>query len=251
MEKQARPQAVINNAFYDTLNDEWYTAKDHPIGLLRAENKTRAPWVAEVIKKRLEKPARVLDIGCGAGFLSNYLAVQGHEVTGIDISQNSLEIARKHDSSKQVRYLEANAYTLPFENESFDVACAMDILEHVEKPEQLIYEASRVLRPGGLFFFHTFNRNPLSRLIVIKGVDWFVKNAPKDMHVYNLFITPDELSMKCREAGMIVDTLRGFEPRLNLAFWKMLFTREVPDGFSFKFTKNLWTGYCGVALKQS
>jgi 2-polyprenyl-6-hydroxyphenyl methylase/3-demethylubiquinone-9 3-methyltransferase len=127
----------------------------------------------------------------------------------------------------------------------------MDILEHVEKPALLVQEASRVLRRDGLFFFHTFNRNWLSYLLIIKGVDWFVKNAPKNMHVYPLFITPQEIKEMCHQEKLEVDSLIGLIPQMgNLAFWKMLITRQVPKNFSFCFVKNLLTGYCGIAKKS-
>lgn len=243
---------MINNDFYETLKDQWYTADDHPIALLRAENAVRAPWVIEEIARRIGNKAHILDIGCGGGFLSNPMADAGYDVTGIDLSEASLAVAEENDASKNVKYLKADAYALPFEDNSFDVACAMDILEHVNNPEILIREAARVVRPGGLFFFHTFNRNWVSNLVIIKGVDWFVKNAPKNMHVYNLFIKPDELKSICLTHNLHVATMRGFEPKiLQAALWKMLLTREVPKNFQFTFSNNLMTGYCGIAEKVS
>lgn len=250
MEKHTSHKAIINNDFYDALNEQWYQGNDHPIALLRAENKVRVPWVQREIETRLGNRKTVLDIGCGAGLLTNPLSSAGHQVTGIDLSEGSLNIAKKHDITKKVKYLPANAYELPFENDCFDVVCAMDILEHVEHPEKLISEASRVLKPNGLFFFHTFNRNPLSYLIIIKGVEWFVKNTPPNMHVYDLFIKPQELKTMCTSKGLSVDLIQGFMPNiLSSAFWKMLYSRKVPDNYSFVFNKCLWTGYCGIAIK--
>lgn len=252
MERSPGPQDVINNAFYDALQEKWYTAKDHPVALLRAENAVRSPWVAREIAQRFDLSAKVLDIGCGAGFLTNYLAQEGYEVTGIDLSRSSLKEAQAYDRSKRVKYLYADAYDLPFEEDSFDVVCAMDILEHVEQPARLIQQASRVLRKGGLFFFHTFNRNLLSRLIVIKGVEWFVKNTPPNMHVYSLFITPQELTHMCAKEHIQVDSLIGFMPKVgSKAFWQMLWTRDVPEDFQFHFVKSLATGYCGIATKRA
>jgi len=240
----------INNDFYDTLNEGWYTDTSHAVALLRAENRLRVPWIKEEIGKKFQNPVSVLDIGCGAGFLTNELAKQNHQVTGIDLSKTSLETARKYDVTKSVNYLEASAYHLPFLNGSFDVVCAMDILEHVENPSQLISEASRVLKPGGLFFFHTFNRNLLSYLIVIKGVEWFVKNAPKNMHVYSLFIKPKELTQICQNSNLHISTLLGCSPKFfTLSFLRMLLTRKVQDDFTFRFSISTKTGYSGIAQK--
>lgn len=239
---------MINNEFYNTLNEDWYTATDHPIALLRAENAVRIPWIIQEIQKSQSKD--VLDIGCGGGFLTNALSAKGYTVTGIDLSESSLEIAKKHDSTKRVQYLKADAYALPFPDQSFDVVCAMDILEHVEQPQRLIKEASRVLRPGGFFFFHTFNRNPLSYILIIKGVDWFVRNAPKNMHVYSLFIKPKELTQMLQNESMQVECLKGFVPDFFTAgFWKLLITRRVSPTFQFKFCDDLSTGYCGFSKK--
>lgn len=252
MERRTGSQDVINNDFYETLGDEWYTATDHPIALLRAENRLRTRWIAEDINKYIGPHAKVLDVGCGAGFLTNYLSLQGFDVTGVDLSQSSLDVAKRYDETKRVQYLLADAYKLPFADGSFDVVCAMDILEHVDDPAQLISEASRVLTPGGRFFFHTFNRNFFSYFMVIKGVDWFVKNAPPHMHVYRLFIKPSELKTACKSQNLELDDIRGFVPNMfTKSFWKMLWTRQVPEDFQFTFTKCLATGYCGSAVKPS
>jgi 2-polyprenyl-6-hydroxyphenyl methylase/3-demethylubiquinone-9 3-methyltransferase len=249
MERQTRSQTV-NNAFYDELGEGWYDDIDHPIALLRAENKVRIPWIIGEIDSQFKRPVAVLDVGCGAGLLTNALAVAGHLVSGIDLSETSLETARRHDQTGQVRYRVANAYSLPFADASFDVVCATDVLEHVEEPHRLIAEASRVLKPNGLFFFHTFNRNPLSYLVIIKGVDWFVRNAPKHMHVYSLFIKPKELRHLCLQQSLHVQSIVGFRPIVSLPLFRMIFTRRVPPNFSFRFSKSLATGYCGFAQKQ-
>ncbi len=236
----------INNEFYDTLNAEWYEAEDHPIALLRAENRTRNPW----IKENIPANASILDIGCGAGFLTNYLAKNGYKVHGIDLSSKSLEVATVNDSTKSVIYTQADATSLPFDGSSFDVVCAMDILEHVENPEALIREASRILKPGGLFFFHTFNRNFFSYLLAIKGISWFVKNSPPDLHVYHLFIKPSELQDLLTKHNLSIQKQLGLKPNVfTFPFWKMVFTRTVSEKFSFSFTRSLTTGYLGYATK--
>ncbi len=236
----------INNEFYDTLHEKWVEAEDHPIALLRAENRTRNPW----IHKNIPANSSILDIGCGGGFLTNYLAQNGHSVHGIDLSAQSLEVAKKTDSTNSVTYLQANATSLPFADNSFDVVSAMDILEHIENPESLISEASRVLKPNGLFFFHTFNRNFFSYLLAIKGIGWFVKNSPPDLHVYPLFIKPKELQDLLTKHNLTIHTQLGLKPDIfTFSFWKMIFTRTVSEKFSFTFTPSLTTGYLGYAKK--
>ncbi len=242
---------IINNAFYDELHEKWYTADNHPIALLRAENKARVPWVRQHIKHHFsEKPCSILDVGCGAGFLTNSLALDGHNVSGIDLSDESLKVAREKDSTRSVAYQSGDAYALPFSEGSFDVVCAMDLLEHVEDPQKVVTQAARILKPGGLFFFHTFNRNPISWLFVIKGVEWFVSNTPSRMHLYNLFIKPKELKIYCEKNRLNVHTMKGLNPKLtSRAFWKMLFSRKVPSDFTFALSSSLISGYVGYAIK--
>lgn len=222
------------------------------MALLRAESRLRNPWVAARLLERFGTDARVLDIGCGAGFLSNYLAKQNFRVAGLDVSPGSLAVATRFDTTGSVRYLAGDALALPFAEESFDAVCAMDFLEHVEDPGAVIHEVSRVLRPNGLFLFHTFNRSFLAWLIVIKGVEWFVKNTPANMHVLRLFRTPGEVSEMCAREGLSVIELHGSRPVFaSRAFWQMLWRRVVPPEFEFRFTKSTRLAYTGIALKAN
>ena len=236
---------MINNEFYDDLEEGWYTRNDHPVALLRAEHIVRTPWILSL----LPPSSKILDIGCGAGLLSNVLAKNQHMVTGIDLSEKSLQTARKYDDTNSVTYLQANAYSLPFPDASFDSVCALDILEHVEEPHLLIAEASRILKPKGLFFFHTFNRTLRSYLMVIKGVEWCVRNTPKNMHVYPLFIKPRELEELCELHKLKILSIKGLRPRFSFSFWNLLFTNHISETFSFRFCNSLATGYCGYARK--
>ncbi|MES1186703.1 MAG: bifunctional 2-polyprenyl-6-hydroxyphenol methylase/3-demethylubiquinol 3-O-methyltransferase UbiG [Myxococcales bacterium] len=220
------------------------------MALLRAESRLRNPWVAQRIAKAHGSSARVLDVGCGAGFLSNHLAREGFDVTGLDASQDSIEVAARHDLTGRAHYLLGDALRLPFADASFDVVCAMDFLEHVEEPAKAVAEMARVLKPGGSFFFHTFNRNPLAWLVIIKGVEWFVKNTPRHMHVLRLFIKPQELAAMCHANGLQVTELHGSEPVVfSWAFWRMLLTRVVPVDFRFRFSKSTLLAYTGYAQR--
>jgi 2-polyprenyl-6-hydroxyphenyl methylase/3-demethylubiquinone-9 3-methyltransferase len=248
----AGPGRTVNNRIYDSLAERWYKAQDDPVALLRAESRLRAPWIAEQLKTTFSgRPARVLDVGCGAGFLSNALAKGGHDVTGVDVSAGSLAVARAHDETRSARYLPCDARHLPFGDAAFDCVCAMDMLEHVEDPAAVIHEAARVLAPGGLFFFYTFNRNFLSWLVVIKGVELFVKNTPCDLHVLRLFLTPAEVRAMCAASGLSVRELRGCRPKAKTrALLELATTGTVPEDFEFCFTKSTRLAYAGVAVKD-
>jgi 2-polyprenyl-6-hydroxyphenyl methylase/3-demethylubiquinone-9 3-methyltransferase len=251
--RQPRPASGINNAFYDELGERWYTARDHPIGLLRAESRLRNGWVLDELKAHFgERSLAILDVACGGGLLANALAQAGHAVTGIDLSQGSLDVARRHDPSASVSYLAQDARMLGFPDGHFDVVCMMDFLEHIEDRDAVIAEAARVLKPGGWLFFHTFNRTPLSWLIGIKGVEWSVKNTPRNLHVYALFLKPSELAELCARHHLAIEETRGVRPRVfTWAFLRLLFTARVSDAFQFEFTRSLRVGYCGRARKAA
>jgi 2-polyprenyl-6-hydroxyphenyl methylase/3-demethylubiquinone-9 3-methyltransferase len=240
----------VNNEIYHELGDQWYTANDNPVALLRAEGRLKNPWIVRTIAERLGPGSKaVLDIGCGAGYLVQELERVGHHVTGIDLSEASLETARRFSPGSNAEFLCMSAYELHrFKPASFDVVCAMDFLEHITEPEKVIADAARVLKPGGLFFFHTFNRNWLSWLIVIKGVEWFVRNTPERLHVYSLFIKPSELAGWCDLAGFENIQWMGIRPRVfTRAFMHLLRSGTVDASFEFAFTKSCLLGYAGVA----
>lgn len=243
-------EKTVNNELYHSLGERWYAANDDPVALLRAEAKFRNPWALSTLQHYVGRADRtVLDIGCGAGFLTNFLAPRGYRVTGVDLSRESLDVARRHDKDGLVDYREADALNLPFNNGSFDAVFLMDFLEHTEAPAQAILEASRVLKPRGLLFFHTFNRNFLSWLVVIKGMEWFVKNTPKNLHVLPLFIKPRELDQYLTHAGVKIHEIFGSRPRLDRAFMKLILTGIVSDSFAFVRTSSLPMGYTGFAVK--
>ena len=242
---------TINNDLYDDLGELWYTAHDDPVALLRAEARAHGPWIRDTIRLRCPQPMpQVLDLGCGGGFCSNYLAKHSFSVTGVDLSEQSLAIAARYDSTQSVRYLRADAYELPFADASFDAVIAMDFLEHVEDPARVITEAARVLRPGGLFFFHTFNRNLLARLVIIKLVEWLLPKTPKNLHIYRMFIKPQELRQYCENCGLSIDSIQGLAPQIfKFNVLRGALRGVVPADFSFRFVRSLALSYSGLAHK--
>lgn len=245
-----RSTRTINNEWYADLGSRWYDAEDTPIALLRAEARHRNPWIGAVLEHTYGgRSLRILDLGCGAGLLTNWLAQRGHHVTGIDTEPANLKVAQERDRSGRAMYQVGDASAIPCPDRSFDVVCAMDLLEHVEDPVKVIAEVSRVLAPSGLFFFHTFNRTWQSQLIVIKGVEWFVANTPKALHVLRMFVTPKELTAMCQGHDLTIQELRGSRPRFRWPLWRLLFTGRVGDDFAFTFTSSTKLGYTGYARK--
>jgi 2-polyprenyl-6-hydroxyphenyl methylase / 3-demethylubiquinone-9 3-methyltransferase len=241
---------VVDNDFYDTLGNAWYDGQNVAIAILRHEAAFKNAWIMQQIDAALGGgPLTMLDVGCGGGFVSNFMAAQSHDVTGLDRSRRSLLVARQHDRSGTVRYVHGDAYQLPFPSGSFHVVCAMDLLEHLEDPARCLAEAGRVLRPGGLLFFQTYNRTPLAYVLFVWGVNRTPGSVP-NTHVYRLFIAPDRVRQHCSAAGLTIQTLTGFKIAMTRASLKTLFGRyDEIDKLSYQLTSSLAGGYLGMAQK--
>ena len=242
---------TVNNEIYNEYGERWYHATEDPVALLRAEGEFKNQWILETLNELYpNKKLKILDLGCGGGFLANALAKKHHRVTGIDISQSSLDIAKKYDQTKTVNYEKHSVLDLScFKNEEkYDVVFAMDLLEHVDNPAKLIHEAKQLLKDDGLFFFHTFNRNPISHFVIIKLVEWLVPNTPKNLHVIDLFIKPKELQTMLEQNNLHIKWIKGIRPVLfSGPIWKSIVTRKVQPGIKFSWTKSLITSYAGYA----
>lgn len=138
----------------------------------------------------------VLDIGCGGGILAEALAQRNATVTGIDLAEASLEVAKLHglESGVNVTYecisAEAKAQEAKAE---FDVVTCLEMLEHVPDPASIVKAAAECVKPGGYVFFSTLNRNPKSYLMAILGAEYVLNMVPKGTHEYDKFIKPSEL----------------------------------------------------------
>jgi 2-polyprenyl-6-hydroxyphenyl methylase/3-demethylubiquinone-9 3-methyltransferase len=237
---------MINNEFYKDLGQKWYTSEGDAVALLRRENEVKAPWVIEKIKKFHQNGARVLDAGCGGGFLTLKLASEGYKCTGLDVGESVFLAAKEKDFKNEIQWSVGSVENLPFASKSFDVVCMMDVLEHVSNPKQAVQEALRVLDSNGTFLYHTFNRTWLSWLLAAKGLNWFVPNSPENIHDWNMFIRPEELESWLNEANWNSEELTGIHPQLRSVF-SLLLKRKVSNNFHFKLGGSLQVGYIGCA----
>jgi 2-polyprenyl-6-hydroxyphenyl methylase / 3-demethylubiquinone-9 3-methyltransferase len=155
---------------------------------------------------------RVLDIGCGGGILAEAMAAKGATVTGIDLAEKPLKVAVLHgiEAGSAVDYRLVSAEALAGEEPgSFDVVTCMEMLEHVPDPPSIVNACARLVKPAGLVFFSTINRNAKSFLFAIVGAEYVLNLLPKGTHEYARFIRPSELSRACRDAGLEVFDLTG------------------------------------------
>ena len=155
---------------------------------------------------------KVLDIGCGGGILAEGMASLGAAVTGIDLSEKALSVARLHlfESGHKVDYRHLSAEALADELPGhFDVVTCMEMLEHVPDPASIVAACARLVKPGGHVFLSTLNRNPKSYLFAIIGAEYLLKLLPAGTHEYARFIKPSELSRHCRNARLDVQEIIG------------------------------------------
>jgi 2-polyprenyl-6-hydroxyphenyl methylase/3-demethylubiquinone-9 3-methyltransferase len=155
---------------------------------------------------------RVLDVGCGGGLLSEGMAALGAQVTGIDLSDKALAVARLHllESGRAVDYRQVAAETLAAElPAAFDVVTCLEMLEHVPDPASIVRACATLVKPDGQVFFSTINRNPKAYLFAIVGAEYLLKLLPAGTHDYDKFIRPSELSRHCRQAGLDIAEIVG------------------------------------------
>ncbi len=154
----------------------------------------------------------VLDVGCGGGILAESMAAVGAQVTGIDLGDKPLQVAKLHllESGREVEYRKVAVEELASERPgSFDVVTCMEMLEHVPDPESTVRACAQLVKPGGHVFFSTLNRNPKSYLFAVIGAEYVLKLLPRGTHDYAKFIKPSELAQFCRNAGLTVANLTG------------------------------------------
>ena len=188
-------------AKFDALASRWWDP-DGEFRPLHEINPLRLDWIRQHVDL---KGAEVVDIGCGGGILTESMAAAGASVTGIDMAEAPLAVARlhRHETGLEVDYRQATAEELAGEKaDSFDIVTCLEMLEHVPDPSKVIQSCAELVKPGGHVFFSTINRNPKAFIFAIVGAEYVLKLLPAGTHEYEKFIRPSELEAWARNAGL-------------------------------------------------
>ena len=155
---------------------------------------------------------RLVDVGCGGGILAESMAQRGAMVTGIDMGEAPLSVAKLHrlESGVEVNYLHSTAEQLAEQEAgNFDIVCCLEMLEHVPDPAAVIAACADLAQAGGSLYFSTINRNPKAYLFAIVGAEHILQLLPAGTHEYDKFIKPSELASWIRHAGLVLDDITG------------------------------------------
>lgn len=205
---------------FSALAHRWWDA-DGEFRPLHQINPLRLDWINSLSPL---SGARVVDIGCGGGILSDSMARKGAHVLGVDLASKALRVARLHALDAQtphIEYREVSAEMLAAELPGhFDTVTCMEMLEHVPDPASVVKACADLVKPGGWVFFSTINRNAKAFMLAIVGAEYLLKLLPRGTHEYAKMIRPSELASYCRAAGLDVRHTRGMEHNpLTQRFW--------------------------------
>jgi 2-polyprenyl-6-hydroxyphenyl methylase/3-demethylubiquinone-9 3-methyltransferase len=188
---------------YDRYADTWWDERGFLHGLRTLLNPVRVPYIRGAVRALVSGTPRILDLGCGGGLLAEDLTSLG-TVLGLDPSLPSIAAAAAHAraNDREVRYVAAVGEAIPLADEAVDVVVCSEVLEHVDDPDRVVAEAARVLRSGGLFIYSGPNRTRLSRILLVQAPQDWLGVLPKNLHIWDRFVTASELTGLMQHHGI-------------------------------------------------
>ena len=195
-------------AKFESLAARWWDPHSE-FRTLHQINPLRLEYIAQRVTL---EGARVVDVGCGGGILSEALWTRGAQVTGLDAGQAPIAVAKLHakESGARINYQNTTAESLADELPGgFDLVTCMELLEHVPDPAATVTACAKLLRPGGQAFFSTINRNVKSWLLAIVGGEYLLNLLPRGTHHYEKLIRPSELDAWARQTGLQLTEMIG------------------------------------------
>lgn len=195
-------------AKFEALAHRWWD-RESEFKPLHDINPLRVNWIDQRAPLAGKK---VLDVGCGGGILSEAMAQRGADVTGIDMGEAPLSVAKLHklESELDIDYRQITAEQLAEQMPGqFDVVTCLEMLEHVPDPASIIAACAKLVKPGGEVFFSTINRNPKAFMLAVVGAEYIMRMLPRGTHDYKKFITPSELGSWSRAAGLLNNDIIG------------------------------------------
>jgi 2-polyprenyl-6-hydroxyphenyl methylase/3-demethylubiquinone-9 3-methyltransferase len=221
---------TVDNTLYERRADAWWDENGFHRFLLDGANPARFAYFNSVLERRGIDPGRlqVLDLGSGGGYLAESFAEIGATVIGIDPALNSVAVAAAHAAVEDlaVGYSVGAGEQLPFADASFDVVTCCDVLEHLYDLDAVLHETTRVLKPGGLYFYDTINRTPQSWLVMVQLAQEFplTRIMPKGLHDWAMFIKPQELERHLAAVGIRPHQIIGLNARRHQLYllWLIL-----------------------------
>ncbi|EFX60137.1 hypothetical protein DAPPUDRAFT_125375, partial [Daphnia pulex] len=195
--------------FTRAAKDWWKPQSNTGVGLLHQLNPIRVRYIREQVIQNFHLPIesdsawplkgkQVLDVGCGGGILSESLARLGATMTSVDPGAANIEAAKQHaltdDETAEINYLCATAEDLCKQEKTFDIVCALEVVEHVDDVPKFIHQLTQLVKPNGLLFMSTINRSALAYLTTIVAVEQILQLVPNGTHDWNKYIQPQELT---------------------------------------------------------
>lgn len=208
---------------FDALAEEW-RKPDGAFHTVLEFNRVRLHHILNEIQRHFgNKPLSILDVGCGAGILTEPLARAGHQVLGIDASAVNVRVARQNgwNLAANLSYRHCLSQTLVEEGARFDLVLNTEVVEHVPDPARLLQECGELVKPGGMMVVATLNRTWKSYLVGIIGAEYVLRALPKGTHSWQAFVTPDEVTQALSPLGFCCHSPKGMSYNPLTRRWRL------------------------------